>query len=94
MITRLLQKDETRRLGSQSGASEVKQVKWFAKINWGLLRNTEPPIVPASSSGVDAVNFRRLDESRSQSLHLEAEAGGGGTGLLRSTISPRRSVEC
>jgi protein-serine/threonine kinase len=31
-------------------------------------------IVPASSNGVDAVNFRRLDETRSTSLHLEAEA--------------------
>ena len=31
-------------------------------------------IVPASSNGLDAVNFRRLDETRSQSLHLEAEA--------------------
>jgi hypothetical protein len=22
----------------------VKQHKWFSKINWGLLRNTEPPV--------------------------------------------------
>lgn len=41
---RLLHKDEWRRLGSQSGASEVKQHKWFAKLNWGLLRNTRPPV--------------------------------------------------
>ncbi len=31
-------------MGSRSGASEVKQHKWFAKINWGLLRNTRPPV--------------------------------------------------
>ncbi|GLB33634.1 putative serine/Threonine protein kinases, catalytic domain [Lyophyllum shimeji] len=68
-VTRLLDKNERTRLGSKSGASEVKQHKWFAKINWGLLRNQQPPIVPTSSNGNDAVNFRNLKESHS--LHLE-----------------------
>lgn len=44
IIVRLLDKEENTRLGSKSGASEVKQAKWFAKINWGLLRNTQPPV--------------------------------------------------
>ena len=43
-VNRLLDKDERTRLGSKCGASEVKQHKWFAKINWGLLRNTRPPV--------------------------------------------------
>ena len=43
-MIRLLDKWERTRLGSRSGASEVKQHKWFAKINWGLLRNTRPPV--------------------------------------------------
>ncbi|KAL1680681.1 kinase-like domain-containing protein [Schizophyllum commune] len=71
VITRLLDKNEKTRLGSRSGASEVKQHKWFSKINWGLLRHTRPPIVPTSSNGVDAVNFRTMKESTS--LHLEDE---------------------
>ncbi|KAF5388035.1 hypothetical protein D9615_000233 [Tricholomella constricta] len=45
-VTRLLDKNERTRLGSKSGASEVKQHKWFAKINWGLLRNQQPPVRP------------------------------------------------
>jgi protein-serine/threonine kinase len=69
IISRLLDKEEHTRLGSKTGASEVKQHKWFSKINWGLLRNTEPPIIPASSNGADTVNFRRMEESTS--LHLE-----------------------
>lgn len=69
VISRLLDKEENARLGSKTGASEVKQHKWFNKINWGLLRNTEPPIIPSSSNGVDTVNFRRMEESTS--LHLE-----------------------
>lgn len=71
IITRLLDKRETTRLGSKSGASEVKQHKWFSKINWGLLRNTQPPIVPTASNGIDAVNFRQIRES--DSLHLERQ---------------------
>jgi len=71
---RLLDKDERTRLGSRSGASEVKQHKWFFKINWGLLRNTRPPIIPSLSSGHDAVNFRNLKESHS--LHLEDQTVG------------------
>ncbi|KIK65442.1 hypothetical protein GYMLUDRAFT_38905 [Collybiopsis luxurians FD-317 M1] len=70
-ITRLLDKNESARLGSRSGASEVKQHKWFGKVNWGLLRNSKPPIIPSSSNGVDAVNFRHIKESHS--LHLEEE---------------------
>lgn len=50
VITRLLDKREWTRLGSKSGASEVKQHKWFAKINWGLLRNTQPPVSHPVSS--------------------------------------------
>lgn len=68
-INRLLDKRESHRLGSRSGASEVKQHKWFAKTNWGLLRNTQPPIIPASSNGIDTVNFRQMHESTS--LHLD-----------------------
>ena len=41
---KLLDKNELTRLGSKSGASEVKQHKWFSKINWGLLRHTKPPV--------------------------------------------------
>jgi protein-serine/threonine kinase len=44
IISRLLDKEENTRLGSKTGASEVKQHKWFSKINWGLLRNTVPPV--------------------------------------------------
>ncbi|KAJ3485356.1 hypothetical protein NLI96_g5022 [Meripilus lineatus] len=49
VVSRLLDKRETTRLGSKSGASEVKQHKWFAKISWGLLRHTQPPVSVTSS---------------------------------------------
>jgi len=70
VIGRLLQKDESRRLGSQSGASEVKQVKWFVKTNWGLLRHMKPPIEPKLS---EAHQGRAMRESTS--LQLEGVRG-------------------
>ncbi|CAK5263071.1 unnamed protein product [Mycena citricolor] len=76
-IVRLLDKKERTRLGSKSGASEVKQHKWFAKTNWGLLRNTRPPITPTLANGQDAVNFRHMKESHSLQLdgeHIEEGA--------------------
>ncbi|THH09045.1 hypothetical protein EW145_g2270, partial [Phellinidium pouzarii] len=90
IVNRLLDKSESHRLGSQSGASQVKQHKWFAKMNWGLLRNMTPPIVPATSNGVDAVNFRSMRESSSLQLEMQGVAGAGvaaapGTPGLQST---------
>ncbi|KAB5593854.1 Protein-serine/threonine kinase [Ceratobasidium theobromae] len=79
IIVRLLDKSEATRLGSQSGASEVKQHKWFAKLNWGLLRNQRPPIQPAMSHGIDAVNFRNMKESSSLDLDGSKRAGAPGT---------------
>ncbi|WVQ76567.1 hypothetical protein IAR50_006238 [Cryptococcus sp. DSM 104548] len=64
-IRKLLIKDENKRLGSQSGASEVKQHKWFGNLSWGLLRNMTPPIIPEESNGIDTINFRPLRESKS-----------------------------
>lgn len=59
MIKKLLCKDEHRRLGSQSGASEVKQHKWFASISWGLLRHQKPPIVPQVTYVCDQLHHSR-----------------------------------
>jgi hypothetical protein len=44
IMHKLLDKAEEKRLGSQSGASQVKQHKWFAKLSWGLLRHMTPPV--------------------------------------------------
>ncbi len=78
LIRKLLIKDEHKRLGSQSGASEVKQHKWFAPISWGLLRNSTPPIIPANSAAADAINFRNVKESRS--LNLDHQGDGRSNG--------------
>jgi len=81
IVTRLLEKNERRRLGSGTGASEVKAHHWFAKVKWGLLRNTRPPIVPATSNGVDAVNFRNVRDSSSLDFDRQI-VGIAGAGFM------------
>lgn len=46
LIEKLLVKDVAKRLGSKSGAEEVKAHPFFKGINWALLRNDPPPYVP------------------------------------------------
>ncbi|KAN0064245.1 serine/threonine protein kinase, AGC [Thecaphora frezii] len=92
LIRKLLIKDELKRMGSQSGASEVKQHKWFSNISWGLLRNSTPPIVPAFSNGLDAINFRTVRESRSLNLDSQTttkSGGNGGDGEIRATAGKK-----
>ncbi|XP_004487518.1 protein kinase G11A [Cicer arietinum] len=46
LISQLLIKDPTRRLGSTMGASTIKHHPFFQGVNWALLRCTPPPYVP------------------------------------------------
>nr|AML77688.1 putative LOV domain-containing protein [Lathyrus sativus] len=43
IINALLQRDPGSRLGSTTGANEIKQHPFFRGINWPLIRNTSPP---------------------------------------------------
>jgi len=58
-------KDETRRLGSRAGASDIKTAPFFRTTSWALLRHMKPPIVPHQGQGVDTPNFRNVKESHS-----------------------------
>lgn len=46
LITKLLTKDETKRLGSEFGAEEIKRHPYFAGVQWQFLRQRTPPWVP------------------------------------------------
>jgi serine/threonine protein kinase len=46
LMSKLLVKDPAKRLGSMSGAEEIKAHPWFEGINWALLRNETPPYIP------------------------------------------------
>ncbi|KAK9460803.1 kinase-like domain-containing protein [Lipomyces oligophaga] len=74
LIRKLLYKDENRRLGSRAGASDVKAHPFFKTMQWALLRNMTPPMIPTPGEGVDAVNFRSLKESRSMDISKSKNA--------------------
>jgi protein-serine/threonine kinase len=65
LIRKLLVKDETRRLGSRAGASDVKTHAFFRATSWALLRHMKPPIIPNHGQGVETPNFRNVKESQS-----------------------------
>lgn len=46
LISQLLDKDPTKRMGSILGASAIKHHPFFEGVNWALLRCTKPPYIP------------------------------------------------
>ncbi|OBA20449.1 Pkinase-domain-containing protein [Metschnikowia bicuspidata var. bicuspidata NRRL YB-4993] len=46
LIKKLLIKDETKRLGSKLGASDIKTHPFFKATQWALLRHQKPPMIP------------------------------------------------
>ncbi|SCU77344.1 LAMI_0A00804g1_1 [Lachancea mirantina] len=61
LIKRLLVKQETKRLGSKLGASDIKKHPFFKKIQWSLLRNQEPPLIPVLTK--DGYDFSKLSSN-------------------------------
>ncbi|KAL8901981.1 MAG: hypothetical protein Q9207_004938 [Kuettlingeria erythrocarpa] len=72
LIRKLLIKEETRRIGSRAGASDVKAHAFFRTTQWALLRHMKPPMIPHQGRAVDTVNFRNVKESGS----LDGNRGG------------------
>lgn len=93
LIKKLLIKDETTRLGSVTGASEVKEHRWFATINWGLLRNRQPPIIPPTPAEVLATLEAQArmaahagNNATSSQSQSQPNSTGSGSGLLRTAV--------
>jgi len=61
-MKKLLIKNEYKRLGVKSGASDIKTHSFFKGINWALLRNIKPPIIPKIKTSFDTSNFRNITE--------------------------------
>lgn len=46
LMSQLLNKDPTKRMGSMLGATAIKHHPFFEGVNWALLRCTKPPYIP------------------------------------------------
>jgi len=49
LISLLLVRDPSKRLGAVKGADEIKNHPWFKEVNWALLRHETPPFTPMTS---------------------------------------------
>lgn len=56
LITKLLIKNPTERMGSTIGATAIKSHPFFDGVNWALLRSTEPPHIPQPLNSRDLVS--------------------------------------
>ncbi|XVF23383.1 hypothetical protein REPUB_Repub13aG0033700 [Reevesia pubescens] len=65
LITQLLIKDPTRRMGSTMGATAIKHHQFFDGVNWALLRCTAPPHTPRPIAYRD---FLAADNSTNNSV--------------------------
>lgn len=81
LIKRLLTKNETKRLGSKLGASDIKRHPFFKKVQWSLLRNQEPPLIPVLTE--DGYDFTKLSNNTNKGVEKSKGIGKGkGSGDL------------
>jgi protein-serine/threonine kinase len=67
LIRKLLEPDPKKRLGSVHGAADIKNHKFFeGKLNFNLIRNLSPPIIPALKGPTDTSNFRDFPEEKKE----------------------------
>ena len=81
LIRKLLIKDETKRIGSRAGASDVKTHPFFRQTQWALLRHMKPPMIPHQGKAIDTINFRNVKESQSSVDMGNGFSTGGKHGL-------------
>jgi serine/threonine protein kinase len=60
LLKGLLHTNPKKRLGAEHGASDIKEHPWFKPVNWALIRNQTPPMVPKLSHALDTRYFRTI----------------------------------
>ncbi|CCE65782.1 hypothetical protein TPHA_0M02080 [Tetrapisispora phaffii CBS 4417] len=68
LIKKLLTKNELKRLGSKTGAADVKRHPFFKKVQWSFLRNQDPPLIPVLSE--DGCDFSKLSTNKKKSKDI------------------------
>lgn len=63
LIKKLLNTDQKKRLGSKNGAADIKGHPFFKGVNFALIRNEIPPIIPTIKNELDTSNFTPLPDS-------------------------------
>jgi serine/threonine protein kinase len=61
IVKKLLRRHVEKRLGAINGASDIKATKWFAGVNFAMIRNETPPIIPTPSQEVSNCSLEPHD---------------------------------
>lgn len=71
-----MEKQESKRLGSKAGASEVKAHPFFKSLKFALLRHMTPPIVPGltNASPYRGKESSSLDLDRDEPVVINSSA--------------------
>jgi PAS domain S-box-containing protein len=77
LLTKLLQRDPSQRLGTQGGAEEVKSHPFFKSVDWALLRWEKPPLSPKVVKHTAAVD----DDAMFDMDEEQQDGGFGGQGV-------------
>ncbi|KAK6205158.1 kinase-like domain-containing protein [Scheffersomyces amazonensis] len=67
LIKKLLIKDEVKRLGSKTGASEIKSHAFFKNTQWALLRNQKPPMIPVLTKSSPSKKHEKIIDNEDSS---------------------------
>ncbi|URD79976.1 IPP transferase [Musa troglodytarum] len=73
LIRSLLVKEPEGRLGSVTGAAEIKQHPFFEGLNWALIRSAAPPETPRSCEFAMPVVFRKKKEGKCLDFRAHGE---------------------
>ncbi|URD79975.1 IPP transferase [Musa troglodytarum] len=102
LIRSLLVKEPEGRLGSVTGAAEIKQHPFFEGLNWALIRSAAPPETPRSCEFAMPVVFRKKKEGKCLDFRAHGEdvsnepishgGGGGGGGGGEETVAKKKKV--
>lgn len=75
MIKKLLIKNEGKRLGSKSGAADLKKHPFFKRVKWSFLRNQEPPLIPVlNESGYEFSSLSNNNNKSSKGIDRDYES--------------------
>ncbi|KAG2732666.1 hypothetical protein G9P44_003656 [Scheffersomyces stipitis] len=89
LIKKLLIKDEAKRLGSHTGASEIKSHAFFKNTQWALLRHQQPPMIPVlTKSTKKYTSLKESDDQASNLLNSENNSQNSTTGKKDDTNDP------
>lgn len=58
LVKKLLRREADKRLGAENGASDIRRNKWFKDLNFALIRNETPPIIPRIRDPKDLAQYK------------------------------------